>query len=115
MDISGITNSAMVQTQAILHEAKADGSFQNALDIAMENKDKAQLRKACVAFEGYFVQMMLRQMRKSVDSSGGLFPKSQAEQIFEEMLDEQISKSVAEGRGIGLSDVMYKQLLTRVT
>jgi len=27
MDISGITNSAMVQTQAILHEAKADGSF----------------------------------------------------------------------------------------
>ena len=40
----------------------------------------------------------------------GLFPKSQTEQIFEGMLDEEVAKNVAEGRGIGLADAMYRQL-----
>jgi len=110
MEILGATNSAMAQMQMRLEQVKTDGAFQKALDSAMENKDKVQLRKACVAFEGYFVQMMLKEMRKSVDSSGGILPKSHTEQIFEGMLDEEIAKSVAEGRGIGLADSMYQHM-----
>lgn len=110
MEILGVTNSAMVQMQVRVDEVKTENSFQASLDYAMENKDKVKLRKACVAFEGYFVQMMLKEMRKSVDSSNGIFPKGRAEQVFEGMLDEEIAKSVAEGRGIGLANMMYQQL-----
>jgi flagellar protein FlgJ len=112
MEILGLTNTAMLQmqTQVQANEAKSADTFQSALDTAMQDKDKAKLRKACVDFEGYFVQMRLKEMRKSVDSSGGLFPKGQAEEIFEGMLDEEIAKSIAEGRGMGLADMMYKQL-----
>jgi len=130
MDISGITDSAVLQMQALasvvspggenglrakgffpVHDnAKNEGAFQAALNSAIENKDKPELRKACVAFEGYFVQMMFKEMRKSVDSSMGILPKGQAERIFEGMLDEEVAKSVAEGRGIGLADEMYRQL-----
>jgi len=95
-----------------LWAGQAQGSaptFQASLDYAMENNDPVKLRQACAAFEGYFVQMMLKEMRKTVDSSNGLFPKGQAEQIFEGMLDEEIAKSVAEGSGIGLADRMYQQ------
>ena len=100
----------MLQMQTRVDEVKTEGTFQAALDSAMETEDKARLRKACVAFEGYFVQMMLKEMRKSVDSSNGLFPKGHTELIFEGMLDEEIAKSVAEGKGIGLADMMYQQL-----
>jgi flagellar protein FlgJ len=109
MDISAI-NSAMTQMQVQAGEAKTGGTFQSALDSAMENKDKTQLRKACVAFESYFIQMMFKEMRKSVDSSGGILPKGQAEKIFEEMLDEEAAKSMAKGRGIGLAEEMYQQM-----
>ena len=110
MEISWVPGSAMTQMQMLAQEVKTEGSFQAALDLAVENKNRAGLRKACVAFEGYFVQMMLKEMRKTVDSSNGLFPKGNAERIFEGMLDEEIAKSVAEGRGMGLADMMYRQL-----
>jgi len=112
MEILGLTNTAMAQMQIQRQsgETKSEDTFQAALDNAIENKDKAQLRKACIEFESYFVHMMFKEMRKSVDSLGGIFPKGQAEQIFEDMLDEEVAKAIANGRGIGLADMMYKQM-----
>ena len=41
---------------------------------------------------------------------GGLIEKSRGEEIFEEMLDDEYSKLAANGRGMGLADMLYKQL-----
>jgi flagellar protein FlgJ len=116
MEILGLTNTAMAQLQIQRQsgEAKSEVNFQAALDNAMENKDKEQLRKACIEFESYFVHMMFKEMRKSVDSSSGIFPKGQAETIFQDMLDEEVAKAIANGRGIGLADMMFRQMKNNI-
>jgi len=69
------------------------------------------IKDAAESFESYFLQMMFREMRKTISDEDGLIPKSRAEKIFTEMLDEQISKEVASGpNGIGLADTIVRQL-----
>ena len=88
--------------------------FQSILDKAVNDQSKADnkiLREAVETFEAYFLQMMFREMRKtSFDNGNSFIPKSNAEKIFTDMLDEETAKSAARSGGIGLADMMYKQL-----
>ena len=76
----------------------------------MKNDKEEELKEACVKFESYFLNMMFKSMRKTVVSGGGLFEKSNAQKIFEEGLDQELTKKMANEGGIGLADMMYKQL-----
>jgi flagellar protein FlgJ len=115
MDITGIYNNEIrnFMTETHRHDA-AVNSFQAVLDKAMQDRDAVEekaLKDACESFEAYFLQLMFREMRKSsFDDSKSFIPKSNAEKIFIDMLDEEVSKSAAKGGGIGLADMMYKQL-----
>lgn len=74
----------------------------------MENSaEKTKL--AAKEFESYFVSMMFKEMRKTVQE-GGLIPKTQAEKIFEEMLDQKYSEKMAEKGGLGLSNMLIEKL-----
>lgn len=84
--------------------------FKQALDNAVQNGDDKELKKACVEFESYFLNMMFKSMRSTVISNDGIFAKSNAEKIFQDMLDEQMTKDMASAGGVGLADMMYKQL-----
>lgn len=72
-------------------------------------EEKRAIQEAAEAFESYFLQIMLREMRKTVPEND-LIPKSQAEQIFTEMLDEEMSVEMARAGGIGLSQKIIQQL-----
>ena len=79
---------------------------------AMEKRDK-ELRKACEGFEAIFLNMMYRQMRATVPENP-LFGESHALKIFQDMRDDELMKNVAAGGGIGIADMMYKQLKPQV-
>ncbi len=72
-------------------------------------EDAEKLLDACKEFEAIFLEMMLKQMRRTVPE-GELIEKSFAREIYETMQDEEISKEMARGRGIGLAQDLYKQL-----
>ena len=72
--------------------------------------ERAAIQEAAEAFESYFLQIMLREMRRTIPDEGGLIPRSQAEKIFTEMLDEQKAIEMARAGGIGLSQVIIQQL-----
>lgn len=59
-------------------------------------------------FEALFVQMMLKSMRDTVPE-GGLFSDS-GQKMYQDMLDSQLSVSMSEHQGIGLAEVIAKQL-----
>jgi flagellar protein FlgJ len=114
MDMSGISNGAidLYVSQSRRNEAELEG-FQTVFEKALERRtaeDDRQLREACESFEAYFLQIMLREMRKTSFDPNGVLPKSNAEQIFTDMLDEEIAKSAAKGKGIGLADQLYMQM-----
>lgn len=73
---------------------------------------KSELYKECQEFESIFVNMMLTEMRKTVDKSG-LMDGGQAEDIFQDMLYDEYAKDMTKSANFGLADQVYLQLLGR--
>jgi len=98
------------------------GRFQEMFNQALEARpaaadpnagsvvDRAALRHAAEMFESYFLQMMFREMRSTTLNENSFMPKSHAEKIFTDMLDEQVSKDAAAAGGMGLADMIYRQM-----
>lgn len=112
------TNSILARQQAQAwqgsREADKAKSFADELQAAQKNTldDPAyqkKLKDACKGFESMFIQMMWKEMRKTVPENS-LFGEFDGEKIFRDMLDTEMSDRMSEAGGLGLADVMYKQL-----
>jgi len=77
----------------------------NSVDKAKE----AKLRKACKGFEAIMLKQLLTTMRKSVPKDG-LFKTGYAEDMYNSMHDDQLAKELSSGRGMGIADMLYKQI-----
>ncbi len=109
IDVSNI-NSQMSQFLNSSTTASAkQNEFETLLDEAIDKKDDTKLKKACKDFEGYYLQQLFNEMRKTVPD-GGLLEKSQGRGIYEDMLYEEYAKNISSGTGLGISDMLYKQL-----
>ncbi|MDH3977739.1 MAG: flagellar assembly peptidoglycan hydrolase FlgJ, partial [Gammaproteobacteria bacterium] len=62
-------------------------------------------RETARQFEALFVQMMLKSMR----SAGGEFSEKR-DTTYEEMFDQQIAIEMTSNRGIGIADMLVRQL-----
>ncbi len=71
---------------------------------------EGELRKACHDFESVILKQMLDTMRKSVPKSGLLNDDGYANKMYQSMRDDQLAKEMAQGKGMGLGEVLYKQL-----
>lgn len=76
---------------------------------SVKGKEDKKLRQAVQDFEAFFISQMLKSMRKTIPD-GGLFEKGHKEKIMEDMLDESLSKSLAQNRGMGLASALYNQM-----
>lgn len=106
-----VTNSS--ETSNINKAVNEAESFKKAIEKAQGSQDDAALKKVCEEFETIFVNMMFKSMREASGFDEGedaLVEKSYGRGIFEEMRDDELSKKVSAGGGIGIADVMYKQL-----
>ena len=74
---------------------------------ARENSPEA-VRAVARQFEGLLMQMMLRSMREA-SLGDGLTDNEQTE-FYQSMFDQQISLTLSKGRGMGLADMLVKQL-----
>lgn len=76
------------------------------------DKIKKQFREVADLYEKQFLREMTKSMRSTVQESG-LVKVNQAEKIFREQLDgEYVEKWGAKG-GIGISDLIYNNMLDR--
>jgi flagellar protein FlgJ len=107
MKIDGI-GSADITNSINRKQINEDKAFEDVLRQAYSSGDKEKLKEVCREFEGLFMQMMYKQMKKTVPESE-LLPASSGREIFQDMLDEEMISNASE-RGIGLSDVLYRQL-----
>ena len=107
MEISSISN-ANVLNQAIFNLNNRSGITN--IDIAALSEDDAALFGAAKEFEAYFLHMMLRAMRDTVDTSQSLIPRTSAEEIFQDMLDENTARAAAQGGGLGLAQQIFRQM-----
>ena len=68
----------------------------------------AAINEVAEQFESMFIQMMLKSMRDALPKDG-LFSSNDME-TYTEMADQQIAVNMAKSGGIGLADVIARQL-----
>jgi len=71
---------------------------------------KSPLYAQCLDFESIFVKMMLKEMRATVDKSDDIIGGGFAGDIYQDMLDDEYSKSMSKTAHFGLADDLYRQL-----
>jgi flagellar protein FlgJ len=81
--------------------------------VSSSSKDDKAIEKISAEFEAIMVQSMFKAMRKNVPE-GGLFPKSNAEKIYEEMLDMELATQVSQKQSIGLAKQIYEQMQSKL-
>ena len=67
------------------------------------------LRETARQFESLFTTMMLKSMRSATEGDP-LFGSDQ-QQFYQDMFDQQLAVQLSEGRGLGLADLMVRQLM----
>jgi flagellar protein FlgJ len=80
-------------------------------DLSSQNP-KNKLREVSDLYEKQFLREMLKAMKETVHESG-FIKTNQAEKIFQEQLDNEYVEKWGDKGGIGLSDMIYKQLLEK--
>jgi flagellar protein FlgJ len=80
----------------------------SALRKSARSDDPAALREVARQFESIFTKMMLDGMRKA-SFGDPLFGSDQGD-MYQDMMDDQLSIEMSQGKGLGLADMLIKQL-----
>jgi peptidoglycan hydrolase FlgJ len=80
----------------------------DALKRGAASQDPAAIRKVAEQFESMFTRMMLKSMRDAVGTDP-MFGSDQ-QQMYQGMADDQLSVQLSKGKGLGLADMLVRQL-----
>jgi peptidoglycan hydrolase FlgJ len=97
----------MIQSSDLTSQFALDVQGVNALKLESKQATPEALKKAAQQFEALFMNMMLKSMREA-SPQDGMFDSEQT-RTYTSMLDQQLSQKLA-SRGIGLADVLVRQL-----
>lgn len=113
MNISAIGSVDKTVNQSKYLQANGNTDFAEKLSQATQNisdtEDQTKLKQACRDMEAVFLNFMMSKMRDTVPKDG-LIKQSNAESIMTSMLDGELTKNMAQVGGIGLADMLYRQL-----
>ena len=109
MDISGISAYTDYLSGQNTTETKLDNTIKNT-DYAKAKDD--ELYKACQEFEAYFLEMVFKEMQKSVDcmkeDSGD--PNNNLVDYFRDTTIQELAATSTETQGLGLAQTLYEQM-----
>ena len=81
----------------------------SSLRAGAERNDPAVLREVAGQFEALFIETMLKNMREA-SLGDSLLGDSNQRDMYESMLDQQLALEMSSGKGIGLADMLVRQL-----
>ncbi len=76
---------------------------------AADRKDPAVLNEVANQFEALFLQMMLKNMR-AASFGDPMMGDNKQHELYQDMMDKQLSLEMANGKGIGLAETIVEQL-----
>jgi flagellar protein FlgJ len=97
-----------VSSQPVGPSYYADFNGLEGLKKGVKADDPKSIRAAAQQFESLFTNMMLKSMREAKLGQG--LGDSQESDLYQDMYDQQLSLKMAQGKGIGLADMLVQQL-----
>lgn len=88
---------------------KQIGRMKSAAESAAEGKDSEKLKSLSKQFESIMTHQLLSAMRSTVPKSeltGGF-----SSEMYQSMMDQEIATEVSKKRGLGLADMVHRQLV----
>jgi len=79
----------------------------------VDARQKEALRRACREFEAIFIEQWLKEVRRTLPESVAL-PLSAGEGLYRDLADEALARALSNGKGIGLADLLYRQLAAQL-
>lgn len=70
--------------------------------------EETKLKDACQQFESLFLSQILKEMKKSIPKTEGEDQKDK--EMYEELMYDEISKSMAASGGVGMANILYQQM-----
>lgn len=87
----------------------ANFSSLTSLKTKAEKDPESALKEVAQKFEAIFIGMLLKNMRAGNEALGdGLFSSAQTKQ-YQDMMDSQMSQTLAKSGGLGVSDALIRQ------
>src|SRR5437870_847581 len=74
-----------------------------------DHGSQGRLRELTQEFESLFVSQVMQSMRRTVPESR-LIDHSSGQHLFQDMLDQELSRRIADSGGFGLGEILYRQL-----
>jgi flagellar protein FlgJ len=71
-----------------------------------------KLKKACTEFEALFIQEILKFMRQTIPQSGLAGPGA-GKEVYQSLLDQELSKSLAKKGGLRIGEMVYRQMVRK--
>lgn len=72
----------------------------------------ASLKEAARGFEAILIQQMVKGMRQPA-AAGGLLAPGPGRQLYQDIADEELARSLARSGGVGLADFLVRHLSRR--
>jgi len=73
-------------------------------------RDPQKIKAQAQQFEAIFIQQIFKEMRNTIPE-GGLIERGNADDVYSQLQDAEVAKVMAQRGGIGLADLMMKQLI----
>jgi flagellar protein FlgJ len=74
----------------------------------LDPAELAKLKEAARGFEAIFIQQMLKGMRQP---AGGLLAPGPGRQLYQDLADEELARSLSRRGGVGLADFLVRHLI----
>jgi len=91
---------------------KAERIEKTLAGVSSHSKEKQEALKAGQEFESFLLTYMIKKMRDTVMESD-LLGNRKAENVYRSMMDEQIAHELSQQGGLGLADMISRQLERR--
>jgi Rod binding domain-containing protein len=83
-----------------------------AVASTLSPADQRKLRDTANEVESLFLTQMLKTMRQASVVKGGPLT-GQGQQMYTDMMDEQLGRTLAKSGGLGLADLLIRDILRR--
>ncbi len=104
--VNAATMKAQASNQELVRFKVQMDNLKNNLTPGPGKEKK--LKEACQDFEAVFISKLWQEMQSTIPKEGYLHSKQ--EEMYLSMFDRAFAEKIAEGGGIGLSDMLYDQL-----
>ncbi|MBL4601481.1 MAG: rod-binding protein [Emcibacteraceae bacterium] len=99
---TGLNQSALI--------TGSKNQIQHKLLAEPKTAQEITARRAADEFEAIFISQMLKSMSVGIKTDGP-FGGGQSEEIYRDLMNEELGKTMSKSGGIGMSDAIYREIL----